>query len=103
MKYDKFFKKWSPLKRFGVDRYTVKPLIKDNPEEDKPPNKGQAPIYTLYRKSPRAERGQPLYKGQNGWSRRCPPLLRGSNCNSSVHVIGGKLASTQLYCNARAN
>ena len=23
-----------------------------------------------YRKSPSSERGQPLYKGQNGWSRR---------------------------------
>ena len=34
---------------------TVKPLVKDTPKEDKPPNKGQAEstlVYTLYRKSP---------------------------------------------------
>ena len=33
---------------------TVKPLIKDTPKEDKPPNKGQVistRVYTLYRKS----------------------------------------------------
>ena len=33
-------------------RYTVKPLIKDTPKEDKPPNKGQAKstlVYTNYR------------------------------------------------------
>ena len=32
----------------------MKPLIKDTPKEDKPPNKGQAEstlVYTLYRKS----------------------------------------------------
>ena len=32
----------------------VKPLIKDTPKEDKPPNKGQDEstlVYTLYRKS----------------------------------------------------
>ena len=37
---------------------TVKPLIKDTPKEDKPPNKGQAKsthVYTLYRKSPLKE------------------------------------------------
>ena len=38
--------------------YTVKPLTKDTPKEDKPPNKGQAEstlVYTLYRKSPLKE------------------------------------------------
>ena len=53
---------------------TVKPPIKDTPKEDKPPNKGQAEsasVYTLYRKIT-SERGQPLYKGQNGWSQKCP-------------------------------
>ena len=33
----------------------LKPLIKDTPKGDKPPNKGQAEstlVYTLYRKSP---------------------------------------------------
>ena len=37
---------------------TVKPLIKDTPKDDKPPNKGQAEstlVYTLYRKSPLKE------------------------------------------------
>ena len=37
---------------------TVKPLIKDTPKEDKPPNNGQAEstlVYTLYRKSPLKE------------------------------------------------
>ena len=37
---------------------TVKPLIKDTPKEDKPPNKEQAEstlVYTLYRKSPLKE------------------------------------------------
>ena len=37
---------------------TVKPLIKDTPKEDKPPNKGQAKstlVFTLYRKSPLKE------------------------------------------------
>ena len=32
--------------------HAVKPLIKDNPKEDKPPNKGQAestPVHTLYK------------------------------------------------------
>ena len=36
----------------------VKPLIKDTPKEDKPPNEGQAEstlVYTLYRKSPLKE------------------------------------------------
>ena len=40
---------------------TVKPQIKDTSKEDKPLNKGQAVstlVYTLYRKLPRAERGQ---------------------------------------------
>ena len=41
-------------------KYTVKPLIKDTPKEDKSPNKGQAEstlrlVYTLYRKSPLKE------------------------------------------------
>ena len=34
---------------------TVKPPIKDTPKEDKLPNKGQALVYTLYRKSPLKE------------------------------------------------
>ena len=41
--------------KFGC---TVKPLIKDTPKEDKPPNKGQAEsthVYTLYRKLPLKE------------------------------------------------
>ena len=39
--------------------HAVKPLIKDNPKEDKPPNKGQAestPVHTLYKIT--SERGQ---------------------------------------------
>ena len=52
-------------------RYTVKPLIKDTPKEDKPPNKGKVESTLAYTKIT-SERGQPLYKEQNGWSRRCP-------------------------------
>ena len=49
---------------------TVKPPIKDTPKEDKPRSKGQAKIILLYTHSIEInpERGQPLHKGQNGWS-----------------------------------
>ena len=54
----------------------VKPLIKDTPKEDKPPNRGQAEttlVYTFYRKPPLKEDNLSiLYEGQNGWSQRCP-------------------------------
>ena len=49
--------------------------MKDILKKDKPPNKGQAEstfVYTLYRKSPLKEDNLSKYKGQNGWSRRCP-------------------------------
>ncbi len=48
---------------------TVKPLIKDTPKEDKPPNKGQMKI-VLYKIT--SKRGQPLCKGQNAGSQMCP-------------------------------
>ena len=51
--------------------------IKDTLKKNKPPNKGQAEstrVYTLY-KITSEKRGQPLYKGQNGWSRKCPYSL----------------------------
>ena len=56
-----------PGKRWAKMCGILKPLIKDTPKEDKPPNKGQ---HTLYKIT--SERGQPLYKGQNGLSRKCP-------------------------------
>ena len=47
--------------------FTVEPLIKDTPKEDKSPFKGQSKItvvYTWYKII--SERGQPLCNGQNG-------------------------------------
>ena len=45
------------LAAWGVKIYTVKPLIKDTPKEDKLPNKEQVKVllYRLYRKSPLKE------------------------------------------------
>ena len=46
------------LSVYSVSITTVKPLIRDTPKDDKPPNKGQAEsthVYTLYRKSPLKE------------------------------------------------
>ena len=47
-----------PKNAITAQEYSVKPPIKDNLKEDKPPNKGQAEstlVYTLYRKSPLKE------------------------------------------------
>ena len=49
----------------------MKPLIKDTPKEDKPPNKGQAEstlAYTLYIKSPPKEDNLSTKAGPG----RCP-------------------------------
>ena len=56
-----------------VKRITVKPPIKDTPEDDKPPNKGQAEtthVRTLYRISSLKEDNFST-KDKNGWSRKC--------------------------------
>ena len=79
---------------------TVKPLIKDTPKEDKPPNKGQAKsthVYTLYRESPLKEDNlstkDKMKDKINGWSRRCP-LLRGSNVHILYYPTVGSLPMT---------
>ena len=69
-----------------LEEVSVKPLIKDIPKRGQTSQQRtqveSTRVYTLYRKSP-LKRGQPLYKGQNGWSRRCPfkevPIIRGSH------------------------
>ena len=47
------FRKSKTTNHPDYDRYAVKPLIKDTPKEDKPPNKGQAKkcfcMHTLYK------------------------------------------------------
>ena len=79
-----------------LTRITVKPPIKDIPKEDKPPNKGQAEstrVYTLYIEIT-SERGQPLYKGQNGWSQGCSSL-RGSTVVVEINT-GEKDKNSQV-------
>ena len=69
---------------------TVKPLIKDTPKEDKPPNKGQAEstlVYTLYRKSPLKEdslSAKDKTAGPKG------VLIKRYHCSWCTSIIGSK-------------